>query len=52
MRIVTQYAPPPIPDRNYDWSAVDDESYDGPDSPIGRGATKEAAIADLMEQLS
>lgn len=42
---------PPIPDRSKDWSAVDDDTYDGPGSPIGEGATMEEAIADLVEQL-
>jgi hypothetical protein len=33
------------------WTAVDDDSYDGPGCPIGAGPTEAAAIADLMEQL-
>lgn len=54
--IVTTYDPPPIPVRDADWSAVDDDTYDGaPDSPtrgqIGHGATEAEAIADLLEQL-
>jgi hypothetical protein len=54
MNIVTHYWPPPIPTRNCDWSAVDDDTYDGaPDSncPIGYGATEEEARADLIEKL-
>lgn len=51
MRIVTEFVYPPIPDRRFDWSAVDDETYAGPGCPIGRGATEAEAIADLMEQL-
>jgi len=54
MKIRTEYVYPPIPGRSMDWSAVDDDTYDGaPDSncPIGRGPTEEAAIADLREQL-
>lgn len=51
MNIVTTYVYPPIPDRRYDWCAVDDDTYDGPGSLIGRGATKEEAIADLLEQM-
>lgn len=51
MKIVTEYVYPPIPDRSCDWSAIDDDTYDGPGCPIGWGATKEAAIADLMEQI-
>lgn len=49
-RIVTKYDPPPIPDRQFDWSAVED-SYDL-GSPIGYGRTEEDAIADLKEQLN
>lgn len=33
------------------WQAVDDDTYAGPGSPIGLGATEEEAIADLLEQL-
>lgn len=33
------------------WSVIDDETYDGPPSPIGVGATKEEALADLLWQL-
>lgn len=53
MRIVTYYDPKPIPLRNCDWIAVDDETYGGePSDPIGYGATEEEAIADLLEQLA
>ncbi|HEX5508453.1 MAG TPA: hypothetical protein VFX37_08105 [Pseudolabrys sp.] len=41
----------PILDRRFDWSAVDDSTYDGPSSPIGYGPTEEDAIEDLLEQL-
>lgn len=34
------------------WTAVDDDTYDGPGSPIGTGPTREAAIADLREQIA
>lgn len=56
-RIVFEHVYPPIPIRCYDWSATL-EGYEGPDSdgvggdPIGRGATKEAAEADLLDQLA
>ncbi len=52
--IRTELVYPPIASRAWDWSAVDDNTYDGaPDShsPIGYGPTEEAAIADLLEQL-
>lgn len=47
MKIVTYYSPPPIPDRQHDWSAIDDDTYDGPGSPIGYGRTEAEAIEDL-----
>ena len=51
MKIKTEYWAKPIPSRNFDWSAIDDNTYDGPGCPIGHGATEQAAIADLMEQI-
>jgi hypothetical protein len=51
MKIRTEYVYPPIPVRDFDWSAVDDDTYDGPGSPIGTGATEQAAIADLLQQI-
>ena len=51
MKIRTENVNPPIPIRSCDWSAVDDDTYDGPGSPIGRGATEAEAIADLKQQL-
>ncbi len=53
MIIRTSYDYPPIPVRDMDWSAVLD-NYDGAEGsccPIGHGATKEAAIADLLMQI-
>ena len=50
-RIVTNYDPKPIPIRGFDWSAVDDATYDGEGCPIGYGATEAEAVADLLEQL-
>jgi len=51
----TTFEYPPIPDRRWDWSAIDDDTYDGapdgPRCPVGQGATEAEAIADLMEQL-
>lgn len=51
MKIVTRYDPKPIPIRTADWLAVDDDTYDGPGSPIGCGATEQEAIDDLKDQL-
>jgi hypothetical protein len=50
VRIRTQYSPTPIPDRNFDWSAVDDNTYEA-GHPIGWGETEAEAIADLWSQL-
>ena len=47
-RAITEYVRPPIPVRDYDWSAVF-ENYE-PGQPMGWGPTKEAAVADLIEQ--
>jgi hypothetical protein len=33
------------------WTAIDADAYDGPESPIGYGATAEEAIADLLDQI-
>ena len=49
MKIITTYVAPPIPIRHMDWEAVT-EDYDG-DDMIGRGATEQEAIDDLMEKL-
>ena len=46
--IVTAFVNPPIPSRDFDWSATHD-SYDEGD-PIGWGSTKESAIDDLINQ--
>lgn len=45
MNIVANYDPP------FGWTAVDDDTYDGPGCPIGTGKTEAEAIADLMAQL-
>jgi hypothetical protein len=50
MKIETHFVHPPIPVRSCDWSAIDSETYNGPGSPIGRGATEAEAIADLQGQ--
>lgn len=40
----------PVPSRQVDWEAIPDD-YE-PGDPIGYGATREAAIAALNEQLA
>jgi hypothetical protein len=52
MRIKTNYCYPPIPDRRFDWSAYDQDTYDGaPDSgnrhQVGYGRTEQEAISNL-----
>ena len=49
MKILTEYVFPPIPLRDFDWSAVTD-NYE-PGCPIGYGRTEEEAIADLMAEI-
>jgi hypothetical protein len=54
VKIRADFIYPPIPLRQFDWCAYDEDTYDGaPDShcPIGYGATEEEAVADLMEQI-
>ena len=48
MKIITSYWAKPIPLRQFDWSAVDD-NYE-PGCPIGYGATEDEAIADLLRE--
>jgi hypothetical protein len=52
MNIKTSYAPAPVPLREFDWQAIDDNTYDGPGSVIGFGPTEALAVADLLMQLS
>jgi hypothetical protein len=55
MKIETSYDCPPIPIRNFDWSAIDASTYDGAEGchcPVGYGATEAEAILDLVEQIA
>jgi hypothetical protein len=57
MKIRTDYWPKPIPPRQFDWTAIDDDTYDGaPDSctrsQVGYGATEQEAIDDLLQQIA
>lgn len=47
MEILTFFINPPIPRRNFDWTAIY-EGYEKGD-PIGYGETEESAIADLLD---
>jgi hypothetical protein len=49
--IKTAHEPPPIPTRKFDWSAIDDNTYDGEGCPCGYGATEGDAVLDLLTQL-
>jgi hypothetical protein len=53
MNIRTIHICPPIPNRNYDWCAYDNDKFDAEnsDSVVGYGSTKEEAIADLLQQI-
>ncbi len=58
VRAHTSFDHPPIPVRDFDWSAVTDDydadcDLDGFFSahPVGRGATEADALADLKSQL-
>ena len=53
MKIETSFEYPPIPIRDFDWSAIDAETYDieGKSCIVGRGRTEAEAIADLIEKL-
>lgn len=46
-KIITRYDPPPIPIREFDWSAVTDD-YE-PGHPIGWGSTEKEAVRDLKK---
>ena len=58
VKIHTSNVCPPIPIRQFDWSAITDDydcdcDEDGYFSshPVGHGATEQEAIDDLLEQL-
>jgi len=50
MRVATFYDPPPIPMRQWDWSAYDVDEYE-PGRPVGYGRTEDEAIADLKAKI-
>ena len=45
--IITDHIYPPVPERNYDWSARF-EYHDGDTDLTGHGETEEAAVLDLL----
>ena len=48
-RIITVYDPPPIPLRQFDWTAVREGREDG---PVGEGRTGAEAVENLLERES
>jgi hypothetical protein len=48
MNIKTEYDPPPIPFRGNDWTAIETDTYCGPDGLVGYGETEAQAIDDLF----
>lgn len=48
-KIITSHICPPVPSRQFDWSATEDGHEPG--DAVGYGATEDAAIADLRMQL-
>ena len=53
MKIRTTLDPKPIPNRGFDWSAVDESTYDGAEDSeerhmVGYGPTEAEAIEDLL----
>ena len=51
MKVSTFYDPPPIPLRQWDWTAYDLEEYE-PGQPVGYGRTEEEAIDDFYKRLA
>jgi hypothetical protein len=49
LRLVVNFVNPAIPIRSCDWEAYVDGREE---SEIGRGATKQSAIDDLVEQIA
>jgi hypothetical protein len=51
MKIKTDYWAKPIPMRQFDWCAYDDDTYDGEGCLLGYGVTEVEAIQDLLDQI-
>jgi hypothetical protein len=47
--IVTTFIEPPIPVRDFDWSAILDNYNGDPNCPKGWGSTEAEAVQDLMD---
>lgn len=35
----------------HEWTAIDEDTYDGPESRMGTGNSEAEAVADLLEQM-
>lgn len=51
MNIQTTFVHPPIPDRRFDWQAIDKDTHEGDSGQVGHGSTEAEAVTDLMEQI-
>lgn len=59
MKIATEFVYPPIPNRDFDWQAIDADTFDAEyidgvahtSCPVGHGRTEAEAIADLLEKI-
>ena len=52
IKISTEFIYPPIPIRNFDWCAIDENTYNGDKTdPIGFGKTRSEAVQDLLEKI-
>jgi hypothetical protein len=49
MNIKTEYEP--RNPKGMRWTAIDSDTYDGPECPLGLGDTEDEAIAELLERL-
>lgn len=46
-KIITDFDPKPIPNRNFDWTACRDGYDEG--EPVGYGRTEDAAVESLLD---
>lgn len=50
MKLRTTFCPPPVPFRDHDWCAYDEDNYE-PGEPIGWGESEKDAILDYYAQV-
>ncbi len=46
-RVITDFWAKPIPDRRFDWQAIEDGTEES--GPVGNGRTEAEALADLAQ---